>query len=210
MSFKVPNHTQTPNELFDTHMKDMSEAELKVTLTICRKTFGWHKQTDKISLTQLEKITGMTRTSVSKGVQEGIERGTIERFKAGNSFEYGLVIDEDSTESVPLDSTETIHTKESNNKKKTTIAYYAVIELLDKFAEKFERSFVPQEKAYWIKTARQWIEMGVRPNDVAQMYIHTTLQGLTVKSPASITFAYDALRNKVDTDYEKMHKAVHG
>ena len=52
--------------------------------------------------------------------------------------------------------------------------------------------------------------MGVRPEDVRPMYIHCKTEGLTIKSPFSITFAYDALRNKVDTDYEKMHKAVYG
>ena len=105
MTFKVPNHTQTPNELFDIHMKDMSEAELKVVLTICRKTFGWRKERDRISLTQLEKLTGMSRTSVIKGIQEGIGRNVIERFGCGDGFEYGLVVEDSSTEIVPSGST---------------------------------------------------------------------------------------------------------
>ena len=119
MSFKVPNHTQTPNELFDVHMKDMDMAELKVVLVICRKTFGWRKQYDRISLSQLEDLTGMSRTSVIKGIQEGIGRGVIERFACDDGFEYGLVVEDTSTENVPLASTEIEHTKESILKKHT-------------------------------------------------------------------------------------------
>ena len=120
MTYKVPNHTQTPNELIDEHMRDMDMAELKVVLAICRKTFGWHKQYDRISLSQLEEITGMSRTSVIKGARQGIGRGVIERFACNDGFKYGLVVDDASTDYVPQtpkSSTENGHTKESILKK---------------------------------------------------------------------------------------------
>lgn len=53
-----PNYTQIPNEIIDKWMRDLSGLQFKILMAICRKTFGWHKQSDKISMSQLEEITG--------------------------------------------------------------------------------------------------------------------------------------------------------
>ena len=90
--FEKPNYTQTPNFLFDSLMAEMGNAELRVVLAVCRKTFGWHKQRDRISLSQMVKLTGMTRESVISGVSAAINRGVISRYPAGNSFEYEIVV----------------------------------------------------------------------------------------------------------------------
>ena len=78
MSVPVPRYTQTPNVLFDEHMQDMKLAELKVTLAIVRKILGWHKERpEAISYSQLQKLTGLSRSNVTNGVQDAIRRGTI-------------------------------------------------------------------------------------------------------------------------------------
>jgi len=51
--FQFPNTTQIPNEVFDTLMSKLSGGELKVLLYICRRTFGFRKDSDRISLTQI-------------------------------------------------------------------------------------------------------------------------------------------------------------
>jgi phage replication O-like protein O len=51
--FQLPNTTQIPNEVFDTLMSHLSGGELKVLLYICRRTFGFRKDSDSISLTQI-------------------------------------------------------------------------------------------------------------------------------------------------------------
>jgi phage replication O-like protein O len=51
--FQFPNTTQIPNEVFDTLMPHLSGGELKVLLYICRRTFGFRKDSDHISLTQI-------------------------------------------------------------------------------------------------------------------------------------------------------------
>jgi len=86
----APNYTQFPNVLIEL-MPEMNGAELKVTLAIARKTFGWHKEKDKISLTQLQKLTGLSRQSVLDGLSAGIERGTIVRGdETPDGYEYSL------------------------------------------------------------------------------------------------------------------------
>lgn len=105
-SIPAPNYTQIPNVIFEL-MADknahLTEAELRVILAIARKTFGWHKKRDKISLSQLEALTAMTRTSVKSGLDAAIERGLVRRTPDTNDkrggFFYELVVEElnDST-----------------------------------------------------------------------------------------------------------------
>lgn len=93
MSEKIPapNFTAVPNRIFEL-MPDMKEAELRVTLIIARQTFGWHRRSDKISLSQLMKMAGMSRQGVLNGIEEGMARGTISRRPHGDGFVYSLVV----------------------------------------------------------------------------------------------------------------------
>lgn len=92
MSFEVPNFTQVPNALFDEHMADMSLAETKCIMAIIRKTKGWHKDADLISLSQLEEATGLSRKTVVKGLELLVDKKLIFRVEKGQSFEYGIAI----------------------------------------------------------------------------------------------------------------------
>jgi phage replication O-like protein O len=51
--FPFPNTTQIPNDVFDSLMPTLSGGELKVLLYICRRTFGFQKDSDRISLAQI-------------------------------------------------------------------------------------------------------------------------------------------------------------
>src|SRR5215216_6536594 len=51
--FRSPNYTMVPDELFDELLADLSGAELKALLYIVRRTFGFKKDADAISLSQM-------------------------------------------------------------------------------------------------------------------------------------------------------------
>ena len=51
--FLRPTTTPVPDEVFDVLMDMLTGAELKVVLYICRRTFGFRKEADNISLTQM-------------------------------------------------------------------------------------------------------------------------------------------------------------
>jgi phage replication O-like protein O len=51
--FQSPTTTPIPDEVFDELMTDLTGAELKVLLYICRRTFGFKKESDTISLNQI-------------------------------------------------------------------------------------------------------------------------------------------------------------
>jgi phage replication O-like protein O len=94
MGYDKPNHTQTPNVLFDKHMAEMGEAELRVVLVVCRKTFGWHKEKDRISLSQLEKFTGMSRQGVLNGIEDAVNRGVLKKTKTEKGSVYSMVVND--------------------------------------------------------------------------------------------------------------------
>jgi len=58
MGFQSPNYTQVPDELFDELLPVLSGAELKVLLYIIRRTFGFKRESDNISLAQM--LNGLT------------------------------------------------------------------------------------------------------------------------------------------------------
>lgn len=84
MTMKIfePTYTQIPNIVFDYWMEKLSPAEFKVLLCICRKTFGWHKAKDKISLRMLEKLTGLSKKGITKNISALLEYGLIHKISS--------------------------------------------------------------------------------------------------------------------------------
>lgn len=115
--FDPPNYTQTPNTLFDL-MPTMSNQELRVTLAIIRKTKGWHKQEDELSLTQLQEVTGLSRQGVINGVKQALKRGTVYRKPSGRSYKYGLVVNNVDT---PSDDQSTTLTNDGQPSRPTIV-----------------------------------------------------------------------------------------
>ncbi|WP_284118263.1 replication protein [Acinetobacter seifertii] len=101
MSSFVPNSFQVPNAFVDEVLNKISDASCKIYLVICRKTRGWNKEMDSISLSQFEEITGKSRPTVVKCLNELIKVGLVveqpstvhgNTFKLGNDTSVGLVI----------------------------------------------------------------------------------------------------------------------
>jgi len=49
----LPNSTQVPDVILDFWLSELSGAELKVVLYVARRTYGFGKERDNISLTQI-------------------------------------------------------------------------------------------------------------------------------------------------------------
>ena len=87
--YSSPNYTAVPDELFDEQLADLSGAELKVLLYIIRRTFGFKKQSDNISLNQicrgivskdgnvLDRGTGLSQQSVLNALKGLIQKNAI-------------------------------------------------------------------------------------------------------------------------------------
>jgi len=101
MSNFVPNAFQVPNAFVDEVLNKISDASCKIYLVICRKTRGWNKEMDSISLTQFEEITGKSRPTVVKCLNELIKVGLVveqpstvhgNTFKLGNDTSVGFMV----------------------------------------------------------------------------------------------------------------------
>ena len=61
--------TRIANELFEEIIRfNFSKRESKIVLAVIRKTYGYNKKRDDISLSQLSKLTGLDKANVSKAV----------------------------------------------------------------------------------------------------------------------------------------------
>ncbi len=68
-----PNYTPVPDELFDEQLPDLSGAELKVLLYIMRRTFGFKRDSDNISISQmLNGLRSRNNYQMDRGV--GLEQ----------------------------------------------------------------------------------------------------------------------------------------
>jgi len=88
MGIEAPNYTQVPNCFFDYWMAQLSHAEFKVLMCVARKTFGWHKTSDGISLSQIVKMTGTSKQGAINAINIIISKGLIEKTRNA-SKEHG-------------------------------------------------------------------------------------------------------------------------
>ncbi len=89
--FLTPNYTQIPDQLFDELLPILSGNEVKVLLYIARRTFGFKRATDNISLsqmvsgittkdgTQLDGGTGLSKASVARALKDLEDKNIVLR-----------------------------------------------------------------------------------------------------------------------------------
>jgi phage replication O-like protein O len=107
----IPNSTQIPDVILDKWMAELSGAEFKVLLYVARRTYGFGKVSDRISLSQiadgitkrdgtvLDRGTGISRSSVARALNSLIELGIV--LRKTNLDEVGREFEE-STYSINL------------------------------------------------------------------------------------------------------------
>ena len=77
--YTYPTTTPVPDEVFDLLMYQLTGAELKVLLYICRRTFGFKQDEADISLNQLINGTRLSRDSVTRVARALESKGVIIR-----------------------------------------------------------------------------------------------------------------------------------
>jgi hypothetical protein len=103
--FQDPNYTQTPNELFDSLMKNMDLAELKVVMAVIRYTFGYHRFDFTLSLKKMADLTGLSESSVIAGATAAEEHGLIRRVVNGKRSTTWVAVTTSNIEAVYAKST---------------------------------------------------------------------------------------------------------
>ena len=73
----IPNFLQVPNAVIDELLPDLTGAELKCYLVVIRKTKGWNKESDNISISQFMKATGLSNSAVIKACESLVKYGLL-------------------------------------------------------------------------------------------------------------------------------------
>jgi hypothetical protein len=89
--FSSPHYTQVPDDFFDVLLAELTPAEFKVAAYVVRRTFGWKKEADAISLSQMvngirrrdgsyvDRGTGLHKDTVIKAIKGLLAKGVIVR-----------------------------------------------------------------------------------------------------------------------------------
>ena len=96
----IPNSFQVPNALVDDLMAELGGVELKCYLLVIRKTKGWSKEFDAISLSQFVTFTGAGKTAVINALKNLVDAGLLVRkVGARNTSVYAINLFRNSTSS---------------------------------------------------------------------------------------------------------------
>lgn len=89
MSKWIPNSFQLPNALVDDkYLVEMKGSPLAMYIFIVRKTRGWQKECDRISLSQFSEFTGYNKDAVLTGVNKLVELGLVKRISFENKTSF--------------------------------------------------------------------------------------------------------------------------
>lgn len=91
----IPNSFQVANSVVDEYLSEMSGNAWKCYILIVRKTRGWQKTHDSLSISQIQKFTGIRKEeTVQKAINELIDLGLIgKQSRIGLPNEYFLISD---------------------------------------------------------------------------------------------------------------------
>jgi len=99
-------HLDLANEIVEQFARlNLCPGEWRVLWAILRKTYSWHKKADRISYSQLEKMTGLDRWHVRRYLTRLIRRNIITRTGSGQRLEYGFQKDYSKWQPLPKQAT---------------------------------------------------------------------------------------------------------
>jgi len=78
----IPNSAHIPNILLDYWMPRLNSSAFKILMAIARKTYGWNKEKDAISLRQLEEMTSLCKSGIIKNIQDLVNEGIVIKIKS--------------------------------------------------------------------------------------------------------------------------------
>lgn len=173
----IPNFTQVPNIFFDKLLHKLGYAEVKCLCYIFRRTYGFQKKSDSISLSQfefgitnskgfvLDSGTGLKRKNIVSALNSLSKMGIVKINRNGNTNSYSLILDYDDEVGTQSNQTRyaeypevgtqsTIQKKEKESIQKKDSNGVAISKLLDLF------SIVdPKNKTYYgNKTQRNCLD----------------------------------------------------
>lgn len=89
---------RVPNDLFDALLDaDLSERQLRLMLAVIRKTIGFGKDADDVTISQLAKTANIARQNASPAFNDLVERGYV----TANKGKHGFLVRLNTTQNWP-------------------------------------------------------------------------------------------------------------
>lgn len=128
MGLQKPTYTQIPNDFIDKYMCEISKEAALIFIAICRKTIGWHKDTDIISQSQLLKITPIKSVNgLKKAIKELLDKDLIvvEQSGTGKNTKTVYEIKFQSDDNISChDTIDMVNVSSHDTKSKTNVSYH--------------------------------------------------------------------------------------
>lgn len=193
-----PNTTQVPNFVFDVLMRKCAShpSRLFILLAIIRKTYGWQKHEDLLSLSQIIELTGVSKNAVKDALKFWQKEKIIKLLSKGNGRKISqyrcLLYDyidsqrviERPAESQPMTPRESAndpckgqsmtpqkqikqYTKTNTKEENVPLSY---LNLKSKFSEKLESKgikYIDSRKEYGAISIMQ--ELKIEPQEILDM-----------------------------------------
>lgn len=95
---KENGFTPIANEILERLVNiDLLGAEFRILLFIIRKTYGYQKKQDRISFTQFEQATGISRQTINKTIKNLVAKGLIVKIcLPGGNIGYSFIKDHEN------------------------------------------------------------------------------------------------------------------
>jgi phage replication O-like protein O len=82
-------HVDLANEIVEALAKtNLSPYESRILWVVWRKTYGWHKKADRISITQFQEMSGLKRRHTQRALKKLIDRKIVTRLGYGRIATY--------------------------------------------------------------------------------------------------------------------------
>lgn len=85
-----PNFTQIPNFILD-NMSELTLAEFRIICVISRQTYGWQKDSDRISISQFMEKSGLSNRSIIDSIRSLEKKGWVEITITKFGKEYSIL-----------------------------------------------------------------------------------------------------------------------
>lgn len=117
----IPNSFIIPNSVIDELLAKLTCAELKCYLFVVRKTKGWNKESDSISVSQFMEVTGLSNRSVITACESLVEMGLLKRSGGERKLNTYSVKAFDFSETGEKSSSDLVKKVHTQNNNKNTI-----------------------------------------------------------------------------------------
>ncbi len=199
--------TQIPDDWLDVLIPELGEAEVRVLLCIGRLTYGWKKEWDQISLSEIVEHTGLSRSAANRGAKSLEEKGLVEvirttspeggaapnTYKPAEKMKRGGSASEELGGSASEEPTRDSRTRDKDENERLSSSSQSILNDKPALLESLAIEFAPDEQPQAIVSY-----LGRFPEDLLNRAAEITRQSANAKRP--VAFLYGTVQRLAEQE----------